>query len=34
MAKRPQPDLFEDMGRKFKILTGKEAIGYYKRFLM
>ena len=32
-AKRVKFDLFEDLGRKFKLMTGKEAVGFYKRFL-
>jgi hypothetical protein len=33
LAKRVQFDLLEDLGRKFKIIAGKEAVGFYKRFL-
>ena len=32
-AKRVQSDLLEDLGRKFKFMTGKEAVAFYKRFL-
>lgn len=32
-AKRVQFDLLEKLGRKFKIITGKEAVGFYRRFL-
>jgi hypothetical protein len=32
-VKRVQFDLLENLGRKIKIITGKEAVGFYKRFL-
>lgn len=33
VAKGGSLDVFEAMGRKFKIVTGPEAIGFYKKFL-
>lgn len=33
IAKQVQHDLIQDLGRKFKIIAGKEAVGFYKRFL-
>jgi hypothetical protein len=32
-AKHVQFDLLENLGRKINIITGKEAVGFYKRFL-
>ena len=32
-AKYLQHGLLQDLGRKFKIIAGKEAVGFYKRFL-
>jgi hypothetical protein len=33
VAKGGSFDVFEDLGRKFKIITGAEAIVFYKKFL-